>query len=121
MANRSPSAVAARSPAGQDPAGVAVPADTGCDWRRIDPRFARCVSCPLPRCRYDYPVADQAAAAKLLQALFGHASRSTHQQSQAAPPTPPHRQRTAAIAGALPAEALARIAHQALVRDRSRA
>ena len=121
MANHSPSPGPARTPADQDLAGVAVPADTGCDWRHFDPRFARCVSCPLPRCRYDYPVADQAAAARLIQALFGHDPRSTHQRSQAAPPTPPHRQHPAAIAGALPAAALARIAHQALVRGRSRA
>ena len=121
MANRSPAAGPARPPADQEPAGVAVPADTGCDWRHIDPRFARCVSCPLPRCRYDYPVADQAAAAKLLQTLFGHDPHPTHQRSHTAPPTPPHRQHPAAIAGALPAEALARIAHQARVRDRSRA
>ena len=104
----------------QHHADVAVPADTGCDWRRLDPRFARCVSCPLPRCRYDYPVADQAAAAKLLQARLGHDLRSTHQRSRTAPQNPPHRQQPAALAGALPAEALARIAHQALVRNRAR-
>ena len=97
-----------------------MPADTGCDWRHLDPRFARCVSCPLPRCRYDYPVAEQAAA-KLLQAQLRPNPCPTHQRSRAAPPTPPHRQQTAAIAGALPAEELARLAHQALVRGRSRA
>ena len=120
MTNRSPSAGPARPPAGQNPAVVAVPADTGCDWRRLDRRFARCVSCPLPRCRYDYPVVEQAAAAKLLQGLLGHDPRPTHQRSSTAPRKPPHRQHAAAIAGALPTDVLARIAHQALVRGRSR-
>ena len=47
--------------------GVTLPADTGCDWRRLDPRFARCVTCPLPRCRYDYTGAEQKAAAQLVE------------------------------------------------------
>ena len=96
------------------------PPDTGCDWQRVDPRFARCVSCPLPRCRYDYPVAEQSAAAKLLQAVLSHDPHSTHQRSPAAPQQRPKRKQAEAIAVALPAEDLARIAHQALVRGRSR-
>ena len=47
--------------------GITMPADTGCDWRRLDPRFARCVTCPLPRCRYDYSGAEQKAAAQLVE------------------------------------------------------
>ncbi len=120
MTTRFPPTVGAPGTAVQHHADIAVPADTGCDWRRLDPRFARCVRCPLPRCRYDYPVADQAAAAKLLQALLRHDLRRTHQRSRTAPQSPPHRQQPAAIAGALPAEELARIAHHALVRGRSR-
>ena len=120
MTTRFPAAPGAPTAAVQHHADVAVPADTGCDWQRLDPRFVRCVSCPLPRCRYDYPAADQAAAAKLLPALLDHDPRPTHRRSRTAPPTRPHRQRAAAIAAALPAGEVARIAHQALVRGRSR-
>ena len=47
----------------------AAPADTGCDWRRLDPRFGRCLTCPLPRCRYEYPHHEQVLAAQLVQNL----------------------------------------------------
>ncbi len=96
------------------------PPDTGCDWQRVDPRFARCVSCPLPRCRYDYPVAEQATAARLIQALRGQDQGPTHQRSSTAPPQPPRRPHGDPATVTLPADALARLAHQALVRDRSR-
>ena len=97
-----------------------MPADTGCDWRHLDPRFARCVSCPLPRCRYDYPVAEQATAARLIQALRGQDQRPARQQPSPTPlprPTPPHSDRAPVV---LPADALARLAQQVLGRGRSR-
>ena len=120
MINRSPSAVTARTPAGQDPAGVAVPADTGCDWQHLDPRFARCLSCPLPRCRYEYPATEQSTATRLVQALRGQDQGPTRPRSATAPPKPPRQQHGDPATVALPGEARARLAHQVLVRGRSR-
>ena len=120
MAHHSPSAVTARTPACQDPVGVAVPADTGCDWQHVDPRFARCVSCPLPRCRYDYPAAEQSTAARLIQALRGQEQGATRPRSATAPPKTAQRQHGDPATVALPRDVLAHLAHQALVRGRAR-
>lgn len=46
-------------------------ADTGCDWRRYDPRFGSCCTCPLPQCRGDYPLPErQRIGAELKAAAY---------------------------------------------------
>ncbi len=116
-------AVAVRAPehrAGWDEDALAVPADTGCDWQRLDPRFGRCVTCPLPRCRYEYPQPDQRRAAQAIQVLEGQ------RRSQLGPRPPRSRQRkrpgvpaSAAAAAVIPERVLVHIAEQVLVRGRS--
>ena len=64
--------------------GITMPADTGCDWRRLDPRFGRCVTCPLPRCRYDYTGAEQKAAAQLVERWVSQARGPQVQEDLAA-------------------------------------
>ena len=111
---------APRHHAGWDEDALAVPADTGCDWQRLDPRFARCVTCPLPRCRYEYPQPDQRRAAQALHALTGQRrSRVEPRPPRSRQTKPPEAPAPAAAAGVLPERVLVRIAEQVLVRGRS--
>ena len=56
-------------PAEQAP--LHVPPDHGCpDLARFDRRFARCTSCPLPRCRDEYPVGQQQSVTMLVQRVL---------------------------------------------------
>ena len=99
----------------------APPADTGCDWQRVDARFGRCLTCPLPRCRYDYSWREQQAAAQVLQALLGQDQLPSRSRRPAAPPPrPPAPDHAGRVTSALPDGTLARIAQQALVRGRAR-
>ena len=106
--------------AGWDEDALAVPADTGCDWQRLDPRFGRCVTCPLPRCRYEYPQPDQRRAAQAVHALERQRParlRSTTPRSRQT--KSPRALAPAAAVAVIPERVLVRIAEQALVRGRS--
>src|SRR3712207_5733528 len=94
------------------------PADTGCDWRRLDPRFGRCLTCPLPRCRYEYPHHEQFLAAQLVQ-------HWTRPGQMARPPRvlrtrPPRQQPTLVTANEPDHGDILRV-QQTLIRGRSRA
>ena len=95
----------------------AAPADTGCDWRRLDSRFARCLTCPLPRCRYEYPHHEQFLAAQLVQELMrpGQPARPAR-----VPRTRPARQQPTLVMTADPDHAHVLQVQQTLIRGRSR-
>ena len=93
------------------------PADTGCDWRRLDPRFARCLTCPLPRCRYEYPHHEQFLAAQLVQELV---RPSQPARPARVPRTRPARQQPTLVMTADPDHAHVLQVQQTLIRGRSR-
>ena len=100
------------------------PVDAGCDWRRLDPRFSRCVTCPLPRCRYEYPWREQQTAVQLVQQLLhqgpsGPSATPTPAPRRAARSPQPPGSGTPRVL--LPQDALVHLAQQALVRNRARA
>jgi len=51
--------------------GMSVGIDTGCSLAVLDARFARCSSCPLPRCWLDFTKVERARAAALVRQLGG--------------------------------------------------
>ena len=106
--------------AGWDEDALVVPTDTGCDWQRLDPRFARCVTCPLPRCRYEYPQPDQRRAAQVIYALEGQRRSRLGPRPPRSRQTKPYRTPApAAAAGVVSECAVVHIAAQVLVRGRS--
>ncbi len=105
--------------AGWDEDALAVPADTGCDWQRLDPRFVRCVTCPLPRCRYEYPQPDQRRAAQAIQVLQGQRRSRVGPRPQRSRQTNPPGAPAPAAPAVLPERVLVQIAEQVLVRGRS--
>ncbi len=106
--------------AGWDEDALAVPADTGCDWQRLDSRFARCVTCPLPRCRYEYPQPDQRRAAQAVHVLEGQRrSRLGTRPPRSRQTKPPGTPAPVVAAEIMPEPVLVRLAEQVLVRGRS--
>ena len=91
-------------------------ADTSCDWRRLDPRFARCLTCPLPQCRYEYPHHEQFLAAQPVQNLVrpGELGRRT----RVARTRPPRQQPATVTANSDQVDLLQ--VQQTLIRGRSR-
>ena len=111
-------------PVGANAAACGAPVDTGCDWRRLDLRFGRCVTCPLPRCRYEYPWREQQTAVQLVQQLLHQdaggpsATPTPTSRGSARSPQPPGSGTPRVL---LAQDALVHLAQQALVRNRARA